>query len=286
MDEKSLTLHFGLEEGQNADLEVVASAAVKWVEVMRAAAREIDPDATFRVELVDVQTGSLKFNGILDWLEDQISQLDDGAGRHWRVKKLAIALAVFAVVSGGPTYNYYFGENPQTQLSREDRVRIDSLIEALNGNPEFEEKKREFYQELERDSSISEVGVSEGRDMPPAIRVPRNRFSEGGGLWAIERDTPRRTTYEVLDVTLVRPTLMPAKRAWTFSAEGRGEFSATMRDEAFLQALEHDHVQERLRVGIQMQIRLRIDEEQVNGEWRIKHGGRSVVQVLEPQVNQ
>lgn len=283
MSDGSITLYFGLREGEKADLEVVAAAAIKWVEAMRAAARDIDPEADFHVELIDAQEGSLKLNTILDWTEEQLSRFDEGVGKHWRLKKLAIGLVLFIVTSGGPTYDYYFGGEPEVQLTQEDRELIDELLERLGKNPEVEEKKREFYRELERDTSITEVGVSEGRDNPPAIRVPRNQFPERGGLWALQENEVERTNYEVLPVTLVSPMLVPAKRAWTFESEGRGEFTATMKDEDFLKALEQDHVKEHLRVGIKMKIRLKIEEKNVGGVWTVKHGGRSVVTVLEPE---
>jgi hypothetical protein len=282
MSDGSITLYFGLREGEKADLEVVAAAAIKWVETMRAAARVIDPEADFHVGIIDAQESSLKLNTILDWTEEKLAQLDDGAAKHWRLRKLAVALVVFVVISGVPTYDYYFGDEPELQLTQEDRERIDELLEHLGKNSEVVEKKREFYQELERDQAITEVGLSEERDSPPAIKVPRDQFPERGGLWALQEEE-ERTNYEELSVTLVSPVLLSAKRAWAFEAKGRGEFKATMKDDAFLNALEQDHVQERLRIGIKMKIRLKIEEKKVRGAWVIKHGGRTVVRVIEPK---
>lgn len=285
MNENTITLYFGLKENEKADLEVVAEAALKWVIAMRAAAREFDPEANFRVELVDIQEGSLKLNTILDWAEEQLSKLDEGSGKYWRLRKLAIALSVFVVFTGVPTYDFYFGEQPEAQLSQEDRELLQSLIERLGDNFEFQEKKRRFYKEIERDNSIVEVGVSESRDSPPVITVPSDQFPEQSGLWALQEDSEVRTSYEELDVTLVAPMLVSKKRSWKFDAEGRGEFSAIMGDEEFLKALETDHVKERLRVGIQMKIRMKVDEEKIGGAWTVKRRGRVVVKVIEPDTD-
>lgn len=285
MSDNTITLHFGLKEGDSADLEVVAAACLNWVEAMRIAAQDIDPGTKFRVELIDAQEGSLKLNTIFDWAEKQLTRLEEGAGEYSRLKKLAIAFSVFLIVSGGPTYDFYFGDEPEMQLSQEDRQTLDAILNQLKENPEFEKEKRKFFKELESDRAITEVGVSEGRENPPAILVPREQFPERSGLWALQEEELKRTSSDVLDVTLVSPVLVPAKRSWKFEAEGWGEFNAKMKDEEFLMALEQDHVKERLRTGIKMKIRIKTEEEKVGGVWKIKYGGRSVVKVLSPSVD-
>lgn len=283
MNDGSVTLYFGLREGEKADLEIVARAAIKWVEAMRAAAREFDPDTNFRVELIDAQESSLKLNTILDWAEEKLSRLDAGATKYWRLRNLAYALVVFVTVSGIPTYQYYFGDDPQLQLSQEDRERLDELIDHLSRNPDVEEKKREFYNTINQDPAITEVGVSEGRDKEPVITVPKNQFSERGGLFMLQEEEEERTIYKDLEVKLIAPMLVASKRAWRFATDSDIEFTAKMKDETFLKALEQNHVQEKLRIGIIMKIKLRIDEKKVGGEWTVKHGGRAVVQVIEPK---
>lgn len=66
MEDGVISLHSGLREKENADLEVVAEATLYWVEALKAAAREITPDAEIKIELVDAVEGSLKLNVVLE----------------------------------------------------------------------------------------------------------------------------------------------------------------------------------------------------------------------------
>jgi hypothetical protein len=109
LSDGEISLYFGLQKGQNADLEVVALAALEWVAAMRAAALELDPGAQIRIEFVDAVESSLRLNAIFDWLEKQLEQIHVGSGRYPRLRKLAIALAIFIPVTGYPTYDFYFG---------------------------------------------------------------------------------------------------------------------------------------------------------------------------------
>lgn len=285
MTDGSITLYFGLRADEKADLEIVAKAAIKWVEAMRAAAHDFDPDSNFRVELIDAQESSLKINAILDWAENQLSRLDVGASKYWRLRQLAISLVVFVVVSGVPTYHFYFDDKSQIPLSEEDRQRLDTLIEHLSNNPDVEEKKSEFYNTINQDSAITEVGLSENSQKEPFIKVPKNQFAERGGLFSIQEEEDERTTYKDIEVKLVAPMLVASKRAWRFASDDDIEFTAKMRDENFLKALEQNHVKEQLRIGIVMKIRLKIDEKKIGGNWVLKHGGKSVIQVLEPKLD-
>lgn len=276
----SLSLYFQLKDGEKADLEVVAQAALSWVAALRAAAKEIEPEATIRVDLIDASEGSLSLNTVLDFIEKQLARFEDGSSRHPRLKKLAIALAVFVPISGVPTYDFYFGDDT-VQLAEEDRERLDALIE-LTKKPEVEEKKKEFFRTLEKDPSIKGVGISEKKGRLPKVIIPASEFAERSGLWAIlpEENPSDRTTYQILDVTLISPVLVKKPRTWRFQNDGMPEFSAIMQDERFLSALEHDGVRESLRFGIRMKIRLKVVETFELGVWSVK--SRSVVEVLSP----
>lgn len=282
-DEGQLSLYFDLKEGEKADLEVVAQAAIHWVAALRAAALEIEHTATIRVELVDAVEGSLSLNTILDWAEDQLKRIETGSGRHPRLKKLAVAAAVFMVFTGGPTFDHYFGDDT-VNLSDEDRERLDEFIRITSDKPAVEESRRKFFRAVEKDPAIRGVGVTEERGERPKNLIPSSQFAERGGLWISEEEEHFRTVWPVLDVTLVGPMLVSKPRSWKFRPEGLPEFSAKMQDPKFLAALEEDHVRERLRVGIQMTIRLKVEEQKIGGVWVVRRGGRSVVEVLSPLV--
>jgi hypothetical protein len=289
LSDGEISLYFGLREGQKADLEVVATATLEWAAAVRAAALEIDPEAQIRIEFVDADESSLRLNAILDWLETQLESIQGGAGRYPRLRKLAIALAIFVPTVGIPTYDFYFGDK-SVSLSQEDRRLLNELLERTKDNPEVKARKQKFFRTLERDKSITSAGVAEGKKDRPIISVPADQFAEHGGLWAIVDDDDRqeRTTYPVVDVVLIAPVLVPSPRSWRFQPPGLPEFNAIMRDKRFLAALLHAHVQERLRIGIRigipMTLRLAVTETKVDGIWQQKKGGRSVVEVISPKV--
>ena len=117
------------------------------------------------------------------------------------------------------------------------------------------------------------------------ITVPSSDFARRSGLWEVEDDEQERTLRPIIDVTLISPVLVGNPRSWKFKPEGLPEFSAVMRDQQFLDALEQNDVRERLRTGIRMTVRLEVKEVKVRGEWQVKkRGGRSVTEVITPKV--
>ena len=126
MSDGEISLYFGLKEGQRADLEVVAAAALEWVEAVRAAAREISPDAHVRIEIINAAESSLRLNAVLEWIEAQLTRLDEGTARYKRLRKLAIALAIFVPTVGVPTYDFYFSAKPTATLNEQDRKLLQT----------------------------------------------------------------------------------------------------------------------------------------------------------------
>ncbi|MEQ8733943.1 MAG: hypothetical protein RIC29_03400 [Rhodospirillaceae bacterium] len=280
-DGNSISLYFDLKPGEKADLEIVAEAALKWAETVKLAARLIEPNAKIRIELLDAEPGSLRLNTVLDWLEEQLERIETGSGRHRRLRNLAIALAAF--VASATATELIFG-NETLQLEDADRQLLQELLEKIGEAPEVQDNTRRFYRVLERDSSITAIGVSESRKDPPLILVPSDQFPERGGLFALQEDEDERVIYSTLEVTLVSPVLLNTPRAWTFRMEGLPEFTAIMGDANFLAALDDAHVHESLRNGITMKIKLEIKEQKVRGEWKVKSKGRKVLKVISPEI--
>jgi len=285
MSGSPITLYFGLKKGENADLEVVAAAAIEWVAGMRAAAQEIDPSASISVGIVDAEEGSLKLHATLDWAEKQASRIIRGESKYPTLRSLLIAFAIFVPTTGIPTLDYYFGDDPVLRLEDEDRKLFENLLEKLQENEELGHHRRQFFKKLERDPSITEVGVAEGRDKPVRATVPANQFAERSGLWVLEEQEDERTTRTEIDVTLIGPILVSSQRSWKFYADGFGEFSAIMTDQRFLNALEHDDIKEHLRTGIRMRVVVKLEEEKVAGAWKPKRRGRTVERVIEPRID-
>src|SRR5437588_7902012 len=145
MSDGEISLYFGLKEGQRADLEVVAAAALEWVEAVRAAAREISPDAHVRIEIINASESSLRLNAVLEWIEAQLTRLDEGTARYKRLRKLAIALAIFVPTVGVPTYDFYFGAKPTATLNEQDRKLLNELLEQTRKNPAVRERRQKFF---------------------------------------------------------------------------------------------------------------------------------------------
>jgi hypothetical protein len=276
MTDDSIGLYFKLKPGEKADLEVVATAALEWLESARAAAREIEPGAQIHVGLVDATEASLQLNTVLEWVESQLERIDRGGGRYPRLKKLAVALAIFVPTTGVETYRLYFGPHHEVALKEEDRKLIEEnsrllheLIDRTHKNPDVGVRRQKFFKTLERDPSIIGAGVSEGPKYTPLILIPSDQFAEKSGLWAVaEAEPDERIIYPVVEVTLVSPTLLPVPRSWRFQpVDGLPEFNAKMRDPRFLAALESDHVKERLRTGIRMTLRLEVKETRAGDVW-------------------
>lgn len=283
--EDAISLHFGLASGESADLEVIASATLQWIGAIQAAAHALDPEAQVKVAIIDADQSSLRLNTILSWAEDQLARLDRGSSKYPRLRKLAVALAIFLIIDAPLTFDHYTGETTTIELSEDDRRRLDEFLEKIRRTPDFPQPRQGFFRELERDPSISSVEVSEGPDTPSLVSVPRAEFPERGGLWVMEEAEQERTIHHILDVVLISPVLINEPRAWHFAQEGLPEFRAIMKDRRFLAALEQQHVQERLRTGIRMRIQLEIKEYWKDNAWKVRRKGRSVTQVISPTVD-
>lgn len=285
MKDNELSLYFQLANGQKADLEVVASAAIAWVESLRAVAQSVDANSDVKVELVDAEEGSLVFNTIIAWFDrtigDKLERVHDGFHAMPRGRKLALALALFIIVTGYPTAHFYLGDD----LTDEDRALLEEIVEQVRGDPAVETAKRKFFRTVEREPAITAVGIKEHSDDRPLVMIGSEHFAEAGGLWSeAEEDAQERVVTHVLDVVLVKPALVHTPRSWTFKPEGLPEFDAVMRDGVVLQAIRDSGFPERLREGIPMTIRIEAREVLVNGQWRAKHGGRSVMRVISPRI--
>lgn len=288
MQTDTLGLYFQLREGEKADLEIISSAAIAWVETLRATARAIDPDADIRVELLDADEGSLQFNTLIDWFEKNIERrlerLERGGKRLPRTRKLALALAIFVVTTGVPTYLQYFTDPAFTD---EDRATMARIEEALKSDVAVQTAKRKFYRTLEREPSVTAVGVKEAKKSEPLFMVPSGSFPEAGGLWVVEDDGAlEQITSPVMEVTLVKPALVHTPRSWTFKPDGLPEFDAVMRDALVLQAIQDKGFPAQMREGVRMTIRLEVREVLEDGQWRLaKRGGRSVMRVISPKLD-
>lgn len=285
-DRKPIVLYFDLKPEKHIDLEVAAAAAIEWCRTVKAAASAVDPNYRYHVSLIAAEPGSSR------WLADierspinQISkEIKAGFDEVPLILRYAVGAAAFVIVTGIPTLNYYFGND---ELSEDQLKQIQTVMETVLDNREVTAHRKAMYREVQRDPNIVGLGggVPDRPDWRPPEMIPARRFAEADGLFELEEFVAEgeRTLLKTLDVILVNPWLENAQRAWTFRQEGiPGTFKASMKDAKFLAALDKSVIQERLRLNIPMTIELEIRETLVNGEWRVKRRGRSVVRVLSP----
>lgn len=286
MSDNKLSLYFELAPGQKADLEIVASAAIAWVEAIRAAAQAVEPSSDVKVELIDADESSLIFNTLLEWFDRKVGRHIERTAEGWdrlpRGRKLALGLITFVATTAVPTYDFYFGEDG---LSDEDKAFIEDALERTRDDPAVQTAKRKFYRTVEREPAIRAVGVSEEPRGRPLAIIPRDAFPVEGGLWQeMEGDIQERVVTNVLDVVLVKPALVHTPRSWTFKPDGLPEFEAVMRDAKVLRAISDNGFPETLREGIPMTVRLEVREVMSGGQWKAVRGGRSIIRVLSPKI--
>ncbi len=288
LENEALSFYLGVEEGEYADLEVAAAAAIEWSQAIRAAAQILYPDDDIRVELIAAREGSS--NWLARIQRSKINQAAERMQRGWKtlplIMRLALGLVVVVPATAKPTWEYWTNAEG---FSDQQKKEMKEIFDEVSGHPSVEAPKRKMYRTLQRDRKITGVGtgIPDSSEWRPQALVPANQFAEADGLFAVQSPDPEeRVLTSVLDVILVAPTLEDAERVWIFKQEAvPGRFGAIMKDRRFLAALSHKAVKEQFRTDIRMAIRLEVRQHFVDGEWKAKRKGRSVVEVISPQID-
>lgn len=284
----AVSLYLDVPPDELVDLEVAAKAAIEWSRGLKAAAIALDGEYEYRVNLVAAKPGSSNWLAKVE--RSKVNQAAERLKKGWEevplLMRWTISLAVVIPLTAIPTYEYWIGGDEKfsdTQLKQ-----IEDSIRKVSEEPTVKAHRQSIYREIQRDPKVKGVGagVADNPDWKPNQTIPANQFAEAEGLFEPqEAPQAERTIAPELDVILVAPNLHNAPRAWTFRQEGiPGTFNATMKDKKFLNALERSAVRESFRADIPMRIRLEIKQESVDGEWRVKRRGRSVVEVILPKV--
>lgn len=287
-DRKLVSLFLETQPAEEVDLEIAALAAIEWARALKAGARAIDDSKEYRVSLVAAEPGSKRWLAKIE--ESEANQAVVRAYRKWQNVPLIIRLGLMAVivlpVTAKDTWDVYFGEEEfsETQLKQLREIR-----DQAGADPETVKHKQEMFRQCQRDRSISGLGggVPDKEEWRPKEIIPANRFPEGAGLFELQEEEPEeKSVYQTLDVILVSPNLDNPRLTWIFRQDGiPGTIPATMADERFLRALENSQVREEFHSPIHMKIKLKIVQIFKDGEWKVKHGGRSVVEVLSPAID-
>jgi hypothetical protein len=282
----ALSFYVDVKPGEFADLEIVSAAAIAWSQAVKAAAQALYPDEEIRVSLIAAERGSS------NWLAKiERSSINKGAVRvaqGWKalplVVRLGIGLVVVVPTTAIPTWEYW---TDTEGFSDQEKDELREIVRDAR-TPTVVSHQRQIYRTVQRDPKITGLGTGVP-DTPftPKPIVPANQFALGDGLFDLQEETPEeRVLTPTLDVILVTPRLENAPRSWTFRQEGiPGTFDAIMKDKRFLAALDRQAVREQFRSNIPMKIRLEVKENLVDGEWKVRRKGRSVTEVISPQID-
>ena len=292
LDQTPLSIYFGLEPGKSANLEAVAEASLAWVASLREMLAIVEPGASFEVELVDGDRGSLWLNTLIKFLkgaEAKLEQVEKGGAEYPRLWALARGLAIIIIatpvsLTAQNVWQKLVGEEPKlVRLTPEAQQELIEQFKIALQPTVAREERRQFFRAIERDTSINAVGVAPApTSHAPAALTSRDEFTafiQGATVddEAVER---ARTRTDTVEATLVSPVLENAERSWRFRVQGYPEFGAVMRDRDFLAAIEHGGVHVELRQGIRMVLLIEFKEAFEGGVWRTTE--RNVREVVSP----
>jgi len=290
----TLGFYVGVEEGEFADLEVVASAAISWAQSIKAAAAALYPDEEIRVSLIAAEPGSSRWLAKIE--QSKANQLAEDAKEKWHkvpaVVQLTLGLAVAVPVTIVPTYHFYHDHiltwARELGLTETQTEEAKKKADKARADPAVGGAQRQVFKTLQRDRKITGVGsgIPVGTNWKPPL-IPRNQFAEADGLFLPQEEVQELKAPQlplIKDVVVLEPHLEDKEISWTFKEEGLPPFRAVMRDKRFLRAMDRSAVREQFRTKIPMRIKMTVRQRWINNEWKDVRGGRSVVEVLSPQV--
>lgn len=285
MKQTPISLYFDIPRGQHANLEVVARAAIEWVELIRDIAAVVSPGLEFEIELVQTEDGSL-------WLSNLIKALKEGDRKSLAVLVTSVIIffaagpALHIQTDAGDKFWEMLGHHHDVTLSEEDKQEIIDGVKAAIEQTDAESRRRSLILETEKDEAILGVGVgitpsAEG----PIYSIPRSEFAfYAAGVERRQPQLPKDTIYQLcVRVKIVRASLEEgeAKPRWRFS-EGGTKWSADIEDEEFVLALNLQQTGLLLAVGQSMVVDIAIDRKFVDGAW--EEANRRIVRVVQPTV--
>lgn len=287
-DRELVSLFLETAPTEEVDLEIAAEAAIEWARALKSAARAVDDSKVYRVNLIAAEPGSKRWLAKIE--ESSANQAVVNFYRKWQNVPLIIRLGLMAAIvlptTAKDTWDVYFGDGGFTDKQLE---QLRDIGEKVSDDHDTIKHKREMYRKCQQDRSITGLGcgVPDRPNWRPDAIVPANRFAEGDGLFSLEEEPPEeRPIFQTLDVILVSPNLDNPKLTWAFRQEGiPGTIKASISDERFLKALENGRVREKFHSPIRMKIKLKITEALKDGEWTVKHGGRTVIEVISPEID-
>lgn len=275
----SISLYLDLERGVAPDFDVAMKAALAWSTAIKEIAFVVDPSVAIRVEFDGTYEGSLGFNAKLRAVVVRGRRMAGSAVRAASdpdaIRTAIISATIWAMMNVAEyaldrVMDHLTGADapPAVQkLSDEDKADIARrVLEGLR-NDAARQPVRSMYRELERDPAVKGVGVTTRRSSRPSDVVPRSEFSAMAGRGAIRAETvERRIVPERMRVVLVRPVLERGDRRWGFKG-ATGEFGASIKHDAFIDAVLSGTTAVPMVEGIELTIDLETTEEFQGQVW-------------------
>lgn len=274
-----ISLYFDLEDGQTADLEVVARAALAWTAAIKELAYVLDPSLEVRVEISSGTPGSFTLNSVIE------------AVRKAKDQPVTLgALAILIILWMGAkvadramdgALDRVFGADEKEIVAKFDPEQMKEFEDRLARGLEAKVAQRhiqQVYREAERDPAIRGVGATTKVGQRPQVIVPRAKFAEQAGHGQIRVETiTRRVIPSTLRVTLIKPALIRAERRWSLKTPS-GEFGFAMKDKDFVERVLSGSTATLMVAGIEMDVETETTEELQNGVWTPTE--RSVIRVV------
>jgi hypothetical protein len=260
-----ISLYLDLEDGQTADLETVARAALAFSATVKEVAAFIDPFIELRVELESGTQGSLSLNSFLKNLRPM-------GGEELTLKAVAfVVLSWFSVHAVDWTFEKAMDAISGAEAKHftpEQRKELSDIVQKAVAGRAAEPQAQQVYRELGADPAIKGVGATIESGRRPADIVPRSEFPARGHVSgpATPVEGGKRETVETVRVVLISPVLVPGKRRWKFRST-HGEFGASIKDEKFLEEVLTGTTSIRMKAGIEMVIQLQTMQEFHRGIW-------------------
>lgn len=284
-DSSAISLYFDCAHDEGVSLEVIARSALAWDGLIKELAAVADPSIQVRVDFLSGTIGSRSINSI-------IRTAGRVALKHpWTAGSLGALTGVFLL--SGPTHvaddvtsylaKEWFGHEHDA-LTDNDVERIAKRVVELQRDRDAMRLKQDIYRAADADPRIKAIGSAPRIGRPPdQLIVPRSDFEIHNPIDAVSEPVETRTTYRSNErVAIVRPYSKGEERRWRFENE-RGEFSATMRDPIFLEALRTRHTGIEIGEGVEMWVDLRVKEDLIGEEWVERE--IDVLRVVKPNVD-
>lgn len=274
-----LSIYLKLEDGQQADFEILARSAISLIEALKDFANFADPSLNLKMTIQNGEEGSLRLNTIIKFItdrdEESIRQRQDAL--RW-----AIGGAAFFLLQ--TTSTHYFekildyvdssvieavnegGDPEKVQATAEECKKI---LEGALKNDVGARHVRRFYEEIREDPNVLGVGIVPNHEDFPDIIVPRDSFLELSRTPEPQKEETKRSHIERVQVLLVQPRLLGDDRAWRFSIGGM-EFGAKVIDKSFIENTLSGKNQIPLVEGVYLDVDLRIDEQKNGDVWITK----------------